>query len=359
MYHTTAHGTVQRYQCRGCGTGLSAQTESVYYFSKRRLDLGQIFSRLRGGSSMRDIGRELGCSRTAVATAVLRLGRQAMGAHMLTLCGLEHSGHLCFDGLVSAVTSRDYPSQITTLADSSHELLLAMTHCVTERGGSRTDAQHSRITAKRTSWRPSPGALSGSISLLVNELPRYAGRRAVLIDTDEHPLYRSAIDRDAALRWYHSAGLLTVRRTPGSAPRTPANPLSILNYLDRMIRHRLKEHTRETIALARNATMQMHRMWIFAWDHNARQPRRVAHACRPSRAEQAGVSPTLLSRIKREFFRRRFDLFDLPLPLSMSAVWTAALVTPPVRWRVGQHAFGPRVPAFALRDLSRAYLHAQ
>jgi len=85
-----AHGDVQRYKCKRCGCGASAQTESMFYFSKRRLDLQRIYSRLRGGSSMRDIGREFGCSRTAIANAVLRLGRQSMAAHITS-----HHRDLC------------------------------------------------------------------------------------------------------------------------------------------------------------------------------------------------------------------------------------------------------------------------
>lgn len=359
VYHTVAHGVVQRYRCRGCRRRLSRQTESIYYYSKRRLDLRQIFSRLRGGSSMRDIGRELGCSRTAIANAVLRLGRQSMAAHLAILPGVQHSGRLCFDGLLSAVTSRDYPSQITTLGDSKQELLLAMTQCVTERGGNRTLEQQARIAKKRAKWRPSAGTLTASISLLINELSRFAGPLRLHIDTDEHPIYATLITRDLALRWYQRAGLLTVGRTPGSAPRTPTNPLSFVNYLDRMIRHRLKEHTRESIAIARNATMQMHRMWIFAWDHNACQPRRVAGSERRSRAELAGVHPTLLWRIHREFFARRFSLKGLPAPRSIQLVWTGCLESPPVRWRVAQKHSGPHITAYAIQDLSRAYLHAQ
>ena len=308
---------------------------------------------------MRDIGRELGCSRTAVATAVLRLGRQAMGAHLLMLCGLEHSGKLSFDGLLTAVVSRDYPSQITTLGDSKQELLLAMTHCVTERGGRRTAVQKRRIARRRVRWNPEPRGLTSSISLLVHELSAFAGHKPVLLDTDEHPIYPGVIKNDMALRWYHSAGLLTVRRTPGTAARTSANPLSFLNYLDRMIRHRMKEHTRESIALARNSTMQMHRMWIFAWDHNARQPRRVAPRYMQTRAQLAGVSPKRFTRLNREFFTRRFNLNGLPVPPSMSRVWSAMLDTPALRWRVKCERPGPTIPAFARRDLSRAYLHAQ
>ena len=350
-YLTAAHGVVQRFQCKRCGTGLGAQTESMHYYAKRRVDLPEIFSRIRGGSSLRDIGRELGLSRTAVANASLRLGRQAMSSHIDLMCSLECSGSLSFDGLVSAVTSKDYPSQITTLGDSKHELLLAMTHCVTERGGTRTKAQQKRIERRRKVWSPQRGGLTGSISLLVSELTRFAGPKALCIDTDEHPIYAKVIDSDAALRWYRENRLLEVRRTPGVAPRTTANPLFLMNYLDRMIRHRVKEHTRETIAGGRNSTFQMHRMWIFAWDHNTRQPMRVEGGDTRSRAVMAGAPAHLTAKLDREFYTRRHSLRGLPVPESIRRVWSAELDSPPVRWSEPQKNWGPRVTKFAMQDL--------
>jgi hypothetical protein len=307
---------------------------------------------------MRDIGRELGHSRMAIANAALRLGRQAMAASIIMMRGIRFSGHLCFDGLVSAVASRDYPSQITTLGDSVHELVLAITHCVTERGGTRTRTQRERIEARRTIWRPPEGALTDSIRLLVNELSRFARNHRLTIDTDEHPIYKTVVDEDLALSWFRLAERLEVRTTPGSAPRTTMNPLFLVNYVDRMIRHRMKEHTRETVALAQNATMQMHRMWIFAWDHNTRQPIRVNGQDSRSRAEVAGLKPTILARLHREFYTRRISLRRLPVPESMRLAWCNELSTPPVRWAHEQKRFGPEIAEYALRDLAFAYPQA-
>ena len=357
-YRTVAHGKVQRYRCRACHRGMSDQTRSIHYYAKLRLDLKRIFTRIRGGSSMRDIARGLGCSRTAIANAVVRLARQAMASHAMLLPLLQCSRVLCFDGLVSSLTGSDYPSQITTLGDSETELLLAMSHCVTERGGTRTKAQKRRITQRRKVWRPRERALTDSISLLVHELSRFASPHQLLIDTDKHPLYPRAIDSDLALGWYRSHQLLSTRTTSSKAPRTTRNPLFLMNYLDRMIRHRMKEHTRETIAFARNATMQMHRMWIFAWDHNCCQPMRVGLKNDCSRAEHAGLPLGQLMRLKREFYSRRVSLRSLPMPESMRMVWAGELDTPPVRWPVGQKGRGPAIPGYALRDLRCAYPHA-
>ncbi|MFW5849130.1 MAG: hypothetical protein ACOCXN_05095, partial [Spirochaetota bacterium] len=74
----------QRFVCKHCGKGMGMQTESMHYYAKRRLDLADILSRVHGGSSLRDIGRELGCSRMAIANAVVRLGdERRRGARMV------------------------------------------------------------------------------------------------------------------------------------------------------------------------------------------------------------------------------------------------------------------------------------
>ena len=326
----------------------------MYYFAKRRVDLFQVFSRVRGGSSLRDIGRELDCSRTAVSNAILRLGRQAMSMHIQLMSSISGSGALSFDGLMSAIATRDYCSHITTLGDTAHELIVAMTQSVTDRGGPHNPIQQRRITARRSVWRPTPGDLSESICLLIKELPRWVGRHRIFLDTDEHPIYQRLIESDMALRWFDNAGLLTVRRTSSKKPRTTTNPLFLMNYIDRMMRHRMVEHHRQTIALARNSSMQMHRMWIFAWDHNARQPARVAGLDRRCRAELAGVDSARLLRMRRQFFRQRASLRGLPMPESIRSVWNAELPTPPTRWKTPQIQSGPAVPAFARLDLQLA-----
>ena len=353
-YQTIAHGTVQRYVCKRCGKYMGEQTESMHYYAKRRLDLGEILSRVRGGSSLRDIGREIGCSRTAVANAVIRLARQAMANHVDLITALSLPGQFVFDGLVSSVTSRDYPSQIHTLVDRSVELLLAMTHAVSERGGSRTVRQQRRIERKRQQWRPASGALGESIALLVNELPRFAEGGPIEIDTDSNPLYTAVLEADLAMRWHRQTGRVRIEQTPSTDPRTTGNRLFAINYLDRMIRHRVKEHTRESIAIGRNSTMQIMRMWIFAWDHNVRQPYRVNDLDSECRAIEAGVSRRQLGRLQREFYTRRRSVRRRLVPESIRRVWLGQLPSPPVRWRKGQTRSGPRLTQYAADDLAFA-----
>lgn len=361
-YHSRAHGTVRRFRCRGCGHTVSEQTESLHYFAKRRLPLYAVWESLVGGSPLREIARRYRVSPMAVQSGILRLGRQAMAAQLALLETLSPRSRIVFDGLRSCVTAQDYPCDITTAVDPRGETILSMVHSISCRGGTLRPVQRERLKRKLAAWRPEKGSVKRAISLLVNEIGSYLYPPipyAALIDTDEDPLYRRVIEVDRAMRHWALVGLVSHIRTPSTEPRTVDNRLFPVNYVDRLLRHRIKEHTRETIACGRHATMQMHRAWIFAWDHNARRPRRVKRPAGGCHAARAGIGEECLQRLAREFFTRRIRLRPGQwVPSSMMQVWLAALPTPPLRWRCGQRGTTVRVPAYARRDLAAAFQQA-
>ncbi|MFO8042620.1 MAG: hypothetical protein R6U25_05400, partial [Alkalispirochaeta sp.] len=124
-----------------------------------------------------------------------------------------------------------------------------------------------------------------------------------------------------------------------------------------LIRHRLREHTRETIAFARHSAMQMYRMWIFAWDLNTRREWRVKQPEDGSHAEQGSVDTAgiqAIARINREFFQRRVDVRGAVLPGSLTTAWRGEAVSPPIHWLTGQAGTTVRLPRYTLRDLARA-----
>jgi hypothetical protein len=279
-----------------------------------------------------------------------------MAAHALLTQGGRIPGDLAFDGLVSFITSQDFPTHICVGVENQAEFIVSMTHAVLRRSGRRTPAQAKRQTAKEAVWKPPAGTLKGAISLLVEELAHYFQRGIGTVRTlytDEHPLYPAALRADIACKFFLDHQLLDHRRISSKAPRTAANPLFPVNYVDMLFRHRLKEHTRETIAFGRHAVHQMHRAWIFAYDHNYRQPRRVKAGDRsPARSSAVGIDERERRRVNRTFFSERLDMRTCRLPESCRMVWTGELTSPPVRWRSGQReARRVAIPQFALRDL--------
>jgi len=360
-YQTRAHGTVPRYRCRNCLRTCSDQTESMHYYAKRRVPLKAMWLSLLGGASLREIARRYALSGPVVQNTLLRLGRQAMAAQLKLLEQLHPRTTLVYDGLRSFVSSQDYPCDITTVVEPEGETILSMTHTVMRRAGTMSPWQRRRVDRKQQVWRPQKGTMKQDISLLIQELwsflrPRY--ETPAEIRTDEHPLYRALLTRDPLCAHFRAAGLFVHRRTPGTAVRSVENPLFPVNYVERLLRHRLKEHARETIAFGRNATMQMHRAWIFACDHNCRREYRVKRPQLGTHAEQAAVEPQVVDQVSRQFYVRRIRIPSIVVPQTIHRVWTAQVITPPVRWRVGQRKSPIKIPAYALRDLALAYQHA-
>lgn len=357
-YLTIAHGRVRRYQCRACASTMSDQTESLHYFAKRRVPLQAIYAMLLAGASQREIARRYRLSGVAVHNAILRLGRQAMAAHLRLLATLPEQPTVTFDGLRSCITSQDYPCDITTVVEPAGEMILSLSHAIMRRGGRMTPAQRRRVAVKYQKWRPRPGTVQRSISLIGREIADYLRppeEAAAVIDTDEHPGYKRMITGSPVYRHLTTAGQFIHRRTPSTAPRTAGNRLFPVNYVDRLLRHRLKEHTRETIAIGRNAVMQMHRAWMFAWDHNAMREHRVKRPGEGVHAQWSGIPDTTLNRVKRQFFTRRLSPPSPEIPETLRQVWLGELPTPPVRWRVGQRGTMVRIPGFAVRDLASLY----
>ncbi len=359
-YRTIAHGSVRRYRCRACGATTSDQSESIHYFAKRRLPLKAMTTCLNTGTSLRDVARRYGVSCAAVRNGVLRLGRQAMAAHLIMLSQMNPRTHLAFDGLRSFVTAQDYPCDITTVVDRQSEVILTMTHSIFKRGGTTTPKQRKRMVLKYAVWKPKRKSMKKDIRLLVGELWDYLRPRpGTIVDTDRHPLYRAVLAVDRIWRHFSSLPptcggrkLVYHRRTSSLLPRTRDNPLFPVNYVDRLLRHRVKEHTRETIAFGRHATVQMHRAWLFAWEHNMIREYRVRKPELGRHAEQGVTTGEVLREITREFYQRRLRLDDVMVPVSIRKVWQSTLPTPPVRWRAGQRGTMVITPRFALADLA-------
>lgn len=359
-YTTNAHGRVRRFRCRSCGTTCSTQTESMHYAAKRQLPLRAIVDSLLEGASQREIARRYHISAMTVHNAIIRLGRQAIAAQAVLLSHLSPRPRVVFDGLRSFVTSQDYPCDLTTLVDADGETILAITHGVFRRGGRMTRLRRNRVAAK-SSYRQIPhGTMSRSISTIWNELWDYLDHSThgpAIIDSDQHRGYRRIVQRSPVYRHLRAVNYIEHRTTSSLDARNAQNPLFPVNYVDRLICHRLREHTRETIAFGRHSAMQLYRMWIFAWDMNTRREWRVKRpedGTHMERGSVDGAGARMIRRINREFFRRRVDVLGCVVPRSLSDSWRAEVVTPPIRWRIGQTGTTVRVPRYTLRDLNRA-----
>ncbi len=358
FYHTDAHGAVQRYICRACKKTVSTQSESVHYFAKRRLPLRAVAATLTG-CSLREVARRYRVTPTAIRNAVFRIGRQSMAAQMHLLWAMKDRQRVVYDGLRSFITSQDYPCDITTAIDGDSETILTMVHSIMRRGGKMSARQRDRITRKYALWQPQEGSMTRDIRLLTQEIWGYLavrGSQQAIVDTDRHFMYHNVMEESPVAVHLGKAGRVMHRRTSAKLPRTRQNPLFPANYVDLLLRHREKEHTRETIAFGRHAVVQMHRAWIFAWDHNGMREYRVRHPEWGVRSQTVIDDKRVIGRMNRQFYQRRIRLAGVGVPYSMRQVWEGKVASPPVKWRKGG-VDAPwsmvRIPAYALRDLAQ------
>ena len=354
-YHTLAHGEVQRFRCVACRRTCSEQTESLHYYAKRRVPFREVQLSLAGGSPMREIARRYRFTPAVIERAVIRLGRQSMAAHARMLTKLNPRTRVCADGLRSFVTSKDYPCDITTVVDPAGEVILSSVHSTFVRGGTMTASQQQRLSAKLAVWRPKPGTMSEDISLVFNEMWEYLRPeipKPLRLDTDCNPLYVGALERDPVANHWKAGDLLEHHQTPSTDPRTNLNPLASVNYVDRLLRHRVREHFRRTFAFGRNASAQMHRFWIFAFDLNCRREWRVKVPELGVHAAKDAVAVEAIERVNSGFYVRRVRLNDVPVPETLRRAWMHEIPTPPHRWKKGQKEPTVRVPKFAIRDLA-------
>lgn len=154
-----------------------------------------------------------------------------------------------------------------------------------------------------------------------------------VVDTDRHEHYRRIVERSLVYRFLRQVNVARHRRTSSRAAHTADNPLFPVNYVDRLIRHRLREHTRETIAFGRHSAMQLHRMWLFAWDLNTQREWRAKRPESGTYAAQGSLDETgvrAMRRVNREFYQRRIDVRGCAIPDSFAEAWQGRAVTPPV-----------------------------
>ena len=361
-YSSAAHGVTQRYRCSGCGTTLSDQTESLHYYAKRHVPFHAIWLSLTSGSSQSAIASRYRLSLQAVHNAVIRLGRQAIAGQARLLQQMNAVHTVVMDGLRSFVTSQDYPCDLSMIIESDGETILSIEHAIMRRGGRMREYQRRRVRRKMQRWQPQRGHYRQGISLLLDELWNYlrppCSTRPAVLCSDMLGVYAARVSEDPVCRHFGSLRLFEHRRISSRAPRTRENPLFPANYVDLLLRHRMKEHTRQTIAFARNAVSQMHRAWIFAWDHNVMKPHRVRRPGGGPHAAQAVTTQQSAERIRRQTFTRRIDLCGVTVPKTLRRVWMHRIATPPHRWRAGQTGTNVHLPAFARQDLMRSHQQA-
>lgn len=324
LYRSRRAGTVQRYRCKKCGSRFSETTFTLNYFAKKRVDLYRLKKLITNGSSVRATARQLNISPTTVTHRCMLLARQCLAAHAELIEDHILTEALVADGFQSFWVSQFHPNNFNLLVGADSQYLFAMTQATLRRGGTMTPKQKQKRASIELLDPPDPGALRLSFQELLETAQRLWSRvieALRLLLTDQLPSYQLCVAQCTVPGIRHL-------RVSSKEPRTPANPLFAVNYLDREIRKDLAEHHRETVCFARNAAVSTARMWVYLVTHNMEKPYRVSpkHAC--THAEMAGISRERVMRVRRRLLTRRAFLSRSRVDHTLRKVWMAMIPTP-------------------------------
>ena len=305
-YKSRLHGPVQRFRCRHCGIHFSSQTFSLDYGVKRRVPYHRIFSLLISSSGIRDIGRILKASPTCITNRLSRLARQAFAVHADLLSELLLKEDLVADGFESFAVSQYFPNTIQVLLGKESQFWIFSDYAHLRRKGRMSDRQRLRNEKLQKLFISGRVTIYESFTELVRMvllLQEQSGKQQVTLYTDKHTSYARVIEnlgpRDRS-RVLH-------RTSSSTLPRTVANDLFSVNYIDREIRKDLAEHTRETVQFSRNVVNQMERLAIYRAYHNYIKPYRIRGTAdeKCSHAEKAGIPGRSIRREMKTFFTQR------------------------------------------------------
>ncbi len=207
---------------------------------------------------------------------------------------------LVLDGFESFAYSQFHPNNLNLLVTSASQLALGLNAAVLRRKGRMTDAQKRRRAVLELQYKAPPNAIYNTSKALLDygcKLAFGSGYLPIRIVSDEKKEYGWALRRLQPFGDWLSEGLVEHTTVSSKAPRTLANPLFPVNYLDRQLRKDLAEHVRED-SLERAAIHLAHHNYFKAFRSRLKD-KSVTHA------QQAGMDPATVLRLRQEAFQWR------------------------------------------------------
>ena len=295
--------TVQRYRCNECGRTFSDQTFKSTYWLKHPEHLLQIQKHAVSGASNRQIARIIGCAPSTVDNQLARLGRHSILFHRHMMKKASPFVDVVVDGLVTFEYSQYFPYELVAAADRESSFVIHFAEAERRRSGTMTPYQKmKRQFLESVHLRADPqSVMKAMVEVLSVSL---AGAIKAQVWSDKHKTYPFAIRRIRFCEIEHHT--IDSRRK-----RTTRNPLFEINCLDMLIRHCLKDHTRETIAFGKRRQHSVYRMAIFLVWRNYIKMRREKR-CRMTPAMLVGLTNRPLR--EEDILSRRLFVKQIELP---------------------------------------------
>jgi hypothetical protein len=209
---------------------------------------------------------------------------------------------VAIDGLVSFERSQYYPFEHLVAVDRTSGFFIHFTDAPLRRSGSMTHYQKKRrAELERIHGRPDPKAVQKATHDLLEVA--LTGAIEAQVWSDKHRAYPRAIRR--------LKQVIEHQRIDSRIKRDRRNELFEINLLDLLVRHCLKNHTRETIAFSKRRQESAYRLVILLVWRNCIK-RRWEKRCRQTPAMLLG----LLDRVMtvEEVLERRLFVSRIAVP---------------------------------------------
>ena len=322
---TQVVGPVPRFACRVCRKGFSSRTFDVDYWVHKTVEYQLLQNLLVAGTGIRQSCRLLGVSTRLLANRHARMARQALALQSECLEDFRLQESLVLDGFESFAYSQYFPNNLHLLVTSGSQLVLGLHAAIIRRKGRMTEKQKRRREILERQYKAPPNAIFKSSQGLLNygcQLSFGSGHLPIHITTDEKKEYAWALSRLKPFGEWPEAGLLIHETVSSKAPRTLANPLFAVNYLDRQLRKDLAEHVRETVRFARRIEASLERAMIHLAHHNffklfriRTQDKQMTHA------QMAGADPMMVVNLRQASFKWRALGWRLNLESWQREIW--------------------------------------
>lgn len=257
------HRAIPRFRCPTCGRTFSREAFATSYYLKRPELLLPVANLLVSGCAHRQIARHLGCAASTVTRLSVRLGKHARLFQEFLLADVEIHEPVVLDHFETFVRSQQERLGIATVVgqDSWFVYSLQSAGYLRLKGRSRR-----KRALKRQPIHPEPrGVLDSTLKTLEILLRR--SRTGLDLVSDDHPAYRSAVQRLTACRRIRHTIHANPDRSPGhdkTLARARDRAMFAVDLLHKLLRHSQAHHRRETIAFGRKRASVMGRAALFA-----------------------------------------------------------------------------------------------
>ncbi len=328
---TKRDGKVQRFQCKECLKTFSLSYFTIDHCVHKRLSCARILSHLISGSGIRDMARAMNCSPHMITHRLQRLSQRITSVCAEEINSLKLSESMAADGLENFILSQYFPTNVNILVGKRSQFIYTFNAFHFKRKGTCTDEQKRKKQDLYEKARFEKRAASRRFREILDFLSQKAEQSSMtslILDTDEHPIYRYQFDHNESL-----SPKIIHRKTNSRVERNYQNKLFPCNYIDRQIRKDLAEYIRETVQFGRNMNNSMDRFTCYCFWHNFMKPHRINKSKRKYEyhSQAAGFSVQETNKIVWEVFhgvkKREKDFMGF-LTEYQKAHWERDLVNP-------------------------------